>query len=109
MNSIKPPQQLQHELRQFFEGGGHASSSSIARLTQIPQSQIYRNLFGRPKRVSATLRDLCKYASISLVFERPDPRSSAILMDALGEVWDGSDLHARRLADLLFAHQKACL
>lgn len=75
----------------------------------MPQSQIYRNLFGRPKRVSATLRDLCRYASISLECEQPDPRSSAILMDALGAVWDGSELHARRLAELLIAHRKACL
>ncbi|MOA07929.1 hypothetical protein D3C78_1276600 [compost metagenome] len=109
MNRIKSPLQLQHELRQFFGRIGYASSSSIARLTGLPQSQIYRNLFGRPKRVSVTLKELCKYASISVILEQPDPRSSSILMEALGAVWDGSDLHAKRLAELLFAHQKACL
>ncbi|WP_372242346.1 helix-turn-helix domain-containing protein [Pseudomonas sp. ANT_J12] len=109
MNCIKTPIQLQHELRQFFERGGNATSSNIARLTGIAQSQVYRNLYDRPKRVSRTLKDLCNYANISIFTEQLDPRTSPILMEALGTVWDGSEQHAKRLAELLFAHRKACL
>ncbi|MBI6945384.1 helix-turn-helix domain-containing protein [Pseudomonas fluorescens] len=109
MNCIKPPQLLQLELRQFFERGKITSSSAIARMTGISQSQIYRNLYGRPKRVTSTLKALCDYANISIFAEKADPRNSPILMDALGLVWDGTDQHAKRLAELLFAHRKACL
>ena len=110
MNCIKPPSQLRHELRQFFERNGLSSSLRIAKTTGINQSQVYRNLFGHPKRVTKeTLRELCNYANISIYTERADPRDSSILMEALGLIWDGSEIHARRLAELLFAHRKACL
>jgi hypothetical protein len=49
------------------------------------------------------------YAKISLELELPDPRTSDVLMDSLANVWDGSEEHARRLAELLFAHRRACM
>lgn len=109
MNRIKPVPQIQQELRLFFERKGCVSSSSIAKLAGINQSQVFRNLFQEPTRVTSTLRRLCSYAEISEFREPVDPRASSILMEALGAIWDGSDQHARRLAELLFAHQKACL
>lgn len=109
MKCIKSPIQLKNELRQFFGRSGLTTSLSIGKSTGINQSQIYRNLFGQPKRVTETLRELCNYANISVYIEHADPRDSSILMEALGLVWDGSEIHARRLAELLFAHRKACL
>lgn len=109
MNSMKTIRQIQQELRQFFERSGIVSSSGIAKATGINQSQIYRNLYCQPKRVSNTLKELCNYAKISIFAEQVDPRASTILMEALGAVWDGSEQHAKRLAELLFAHRKACL
>lgn len=71
------------------------------------QSQIFRNIFKRPKRVTKTLLRLCKYAKIDAYEDTVDPAQSPALMDALAEVWDGTDAHARKLAKLLFAHHQA--
>ena len=109
MNRIKDVRQIQHELRQFFDRRGIVSSSGISKVTGINQSQIFRNLNLQPQRVTSTLKRLCVYAEISIYYEQADPGTSSILMDALAAVWDGSDQHAKRLAQLLFAHQKASL
>lgn len=107
MNVTKPTHQITSELRKFFAGRGMLTSVSIAEATGINQSQIHRNLFGKPKRLSKTLIYLCKYANVSPLETTLDPRESVVLMEALGAVWDGSDEHACRLADLLFAHSRA--
>jgi hypothetical protein len=73
----------------------------------VGQSQVHRNVFGQPKRLSRSLLQLCKYAEIDAYEGTRDPRESQALMDALAQVWDGSELHARRLAKLLFAHHQA--
>jgi len=107
MNRLKPLPQIVSELLRFFAASGHDTSASIARMTGVNQSQVHRNLFGKPKRLSQTHRHLCKYAKIDVEVEAADPRSSTILMGALSSVWDGTDDHARRLARLLFAHNRA--
>lgn len=107
MNRPKPVHQLVAELLQFFTENGVTTSASIAKATGINQSQIYRNLFSTPKRITKTHLHLCKFASIDPREETVDPRSSEILMEALASVWDGSEDHARRLAHLLFAHSLA--
>lgn len=105
MKRIKSTQEITNELRLFFNQKGAIGSSSIANLSEIGQSQIHRNLFGSPKRLTKTLKGLCEYAKISLYkdVDLPDPASSAILMKALTEVWDGSDEQARRISRFLFA------
>lgn len=107
MNRLKPLNQIVSELLRFFAASGLDTSAAIARQTGINQSQVHRNLFGKPKRITETHRRLCKYAKIDVEVCAADPRSSAILMGALASVWDGSDDHARRLARLLFAHNQA--
>ncbi|MDU8458157.1 MULTISPECIES: hypothetical protein [Pseudomonas syringae group] len=107
MNRPKPLHQLISELLQFFTANGIGTSSSIAKATGINQSQVYRNLFAAPKKVTKTHLRLCKFANIDAREDTLDPRSSEILMEALATIWDGSDDHARRLADLLFAHSRA--
>lgn len=107
MNRLKPLPQIISELLRFFTASGNGTSADIARRTGINQSQIHRNLFGKPKRVTETHRRLCIYAKLSIELEAADPRSNAILMEALESIWDGSDDHARRLARLLFAHNQA--
>lgn len=107
MKRNKPLPQIITELQQFFVDNGFATSAAISRETGLNQSQIYRNLFGIPKRLTKTHLALCKYAKIDAEVEAADPRSSAILMEALTSIWDGSDDHARRLADLLIAHSRA--
>lgn len=107
MKKHKPLPQIVTELLQFFSASGLGTSAAIARETGLNQSQVYRNLFGAPKRLTKTHLRLCEYAKIDVTTEAADPRSSAILMGALTSVWDGSDGHARRLAELLFAHSRA--
>lgn len=112
MNSHKPIRQITTELRAYFAQNGLVTSASIAKATQINQSQVYRNLFDEPKRLSRTLLLLCKYADLDVgspINAQPDPRNCTVLMNALSEVWDGSDDHAKRLADLLFAHDRAAM
>ncbi|MDO9179505.1 MAG: hypothetical protein Q7U16_14485 [Agitococcus sp.] len=83
------------------------TSISIAKSTKINQSQIYRNLFMEPRKISQTLRKLCNISGITMHTERPDPRKSELLMNAIGAVWDGSEEHAKRLATMIFAVKQA--
>lgn len=107
MRKLKQPQALAEELRDKLALEGLAGSSAIARAANLGQPQVYRNLFGRPKKVSRTMCELCKYAHVDAYEGTADPSESKVLMEALATVWDGSDVHARRLAKLLFAHQQA--
>lgn len=107
MICIKDPNTLRLEIRAWFNEQGLDNSLSIAKSVQINQSQIYRNLFQEPRRINATLRKLCIITGINMHIEKPDPRSSELLMDALGAVWDGSEEHARKLAAMIFAIKQA--
>lgn len=112
MISHKPVRQIALELRAYFAEKGFETSASISKAARINQSQVYRNLFREPKRLTKTLRYLCKYADLDIrspVAVVPDPRDCTVLMDVLSEVWDGTDDHAKRLADLLFAHDRAAM
>lgn len=107
MKRLKQTQALVSELRDRFAQDGLNTSTSIARASGLGQPQVYRNLFGRPKKVSRTMRMLCKHAGVDAYEGTSDPRESKVLMEALATVWDGTDAHAGRLAKLLFAHQQA--
>lgn len=109
MKRQKPLSEIVAELRAFFLEKGYETSSSIASATGINQSQVYRNLYSVPKRITRTHVKLCEYAKIDMQGEASDPRSCDVLMDALGAVWDGSEGHAQRLAALLFAHNRAAM
>lgn len=107
MKRLKNPIALAAELRARLADRQLIHSTAIAAASGLGQSQVYRNLFGRPKKVSKTLRALCEYANVNAYEGAADPSESPILMSALGNIWDGSEGHARRLAKLLFAHQRA--
>ncbi|WP_447905151.1 hypothetical protein [Stenotrophomonas sepilia] len=107
MKRLKHPLALASELRDKLALEGLTHSSAIARAANLGQPQVYRNLFGRPKKVSRTIRKLCNYAGVDAYEGASDPSESKVLMEALTMVWDGTDAHAKRLAKLLFAHQQA--
>lgn len=109
MKCIKSVPQIQSELRQFFSQNGFITTVSISKACGMNQSQVHRSLYGKRCRVTQSLKVLCDYANLSLYSGSNDPRESAVLMDALGAIWDGSDKHAKRLAKLLFAHRDANL
>ncbi|MBO9770075.1 MULTISPECIES: hypothetical protein [Xanthomonas] len=107
MKRLKQPHVLAGALKEKLALGGLTSSSAIARASNLGQPQVYRNLFGKPKKVSRTMRQLCEYAEVDAYEGTADPSDSRVLMEALATVWDGTDAHAKRLAKLLFAHQQA--
>jgi hypothetical protein len=109
MRRIKDATVLASELREYFKRKGIESSNGIANVTNINQSQIYRNLFSTPHRVGKTLKELCKYAKIDMYEPVPDPRNSATLIGALSVVWDGSEVHAKKISRALFAIKKVHL
>ena len=109
MRRNKELSQIVAEIRGYFASEGLRTSAAISRVTGINQSQVYRNLFDSPKRFTKTHLRLCEYAKIDIKDEANDPRSSDILMGALASIWDGSEGHARKLADLLFAHSRASM
>lgn len=107
MKRTKPPLALANEVRSRLAERNLVTSAAIARASGLGQSQVHRNLFGRPKKASKTLLALCIYAKVDAYESFTDPSQSQVLMSALGSIWDGSEDHARRLAKLLFAHQRA--
>lgn len=107
MKRTKAPLALAIEIRTRLAERKLVTSTAIAKESGLGQSQVYRNLFGRPKTASKTLLALCEYAGVDAYEGYSDPAQSQILMNALGSIWDGSEAHARRLAKLLFAHQRA--
>lgn len=109
MKRNKELPQIVAEIRSYFASEGLRTSAAISRATGVNQSQVYRNLFDSPKRLTKTHLRLCEYAKIDVQDEAADPRSSDILMGALASIWDGSERHARQLADLLFAHSRASM
>ncbi|WP_185825020.1 hypothetical protein [Xanthomonas sp. SI] len=107
MKRLKHPHTLASELREKLASEGITGSSAIARAAKLGQAQVHRNLFGRPKKVSRTMRQLCEYADVDAYEGATDPSESKVLMEALATVWDGTEAHAKRLAKLLFAHHQA--
>ena len=107
MKRTKAPLALASEVRARLAERQLVTSTAIAKASGLGQSQVYRNLFGRPKTASKTLLALCKYAGVDAYEGHADPTQSQVLMSALSSIWDGSESHARRLARLLFAHQRA--
>ena len=94
-------QELQQKLIDSFQNRGLNTTSSIACTLGLVQSTVYRALYGKPKRITKTIKLLCKYAEIDLIDKNIDPNDSVILMDAIRCIWDGSEEHAKRIAKLL--------
>lgn len=109
MSAYRPVTVLVTEIRQTLAPNGSPNTLRIARETGLTQSNVHRCLCGRPKRVSKTLLALCNYAKISPEIDKPAAASNATLMDAIEQVWDGSEQHARSLARLLIAASNAAL
>lgn len=94
-------QELQQKLIDSFQSKGLNTTSSVAYKLGLVQSTVHRALYGKPKRMTKTLNILCKYAEIDLNDKNIDPNDSAVLMDAIRYIWDGSEEHAKRIARLL--------
>lgn len=92
---------LQKMVFESFALKGLNTSVSIANKCGMTQSTVYRALKGDPKRMTAALDKLCVYANINPNDFTDSPAQSEILMNALKQVWDGTEMHAKKLARLL--------
>lgn len=78
----------------------------LAEKAKVSQSTVSRaqNYSGR-SRPSKGLLALCKYAGIETHLIKPesipDPRKNTVLMEALENVWDGTDKSAKALAKVI--------
>lgn len=90
-------------IRHFMAQNGY-NTNSLAKAAGLQQSSVYRALIPNAGGVNGTHFALCAYADINPLREvHLYPEKNAVLMEALTEVWDGTDRHARVLARLLRA------
>lgn len=95
------PKHIASSLSARFKAAG-ITQSAIADAIGVSQSQVSRVFSGYITRRTKLLEKLCVYASSQLHLEKqPNVRRNAELMAALSEVWDGSDAHARALAQVI--------
>jgi len=110
--SARPPYEIAKELAAFL-AEYNGTQRELADNAGVSQSTISRSRsFHGRSRVSTELKDLCTYAGIEIEVLVPasscDPRENALLMDALREVWDGSDGNAKALAKVIKSLKPLC-
>ena len=75
------------------------TQEEIAKATGHSQSQISRVLSGQTVRRSRVTKDICNYVLWKTTSDhRKSVTQNREMIDALVEVWDGSDEHASALA-----------
>lgn len=77
---------------------------AIATGARVDQASVSRILRKPPRRAGRAFIALCKYATrIDTRKTKHDPRQNFELMKALGAIWDGTDLHADAIAQVILA------
>lgn len=77
------------------------TQKSLGAATGVHQSQISRILQGDCRKVGKNLNKICKYANIETSIPDSPPEQSTALMAALRDTWNGSEQHAKQLAQLI--------
>ena len=77
------------------------SQQQLAYIAKVNQSTVSRILQGHVRKMSKPLERLCNYANIEINQKPPDPAKNQQLMNALRQVWDGTESDAKVLAKLL--------
>ena len=88
-------------IRAFMEAHSY-SQSRLAKEAKVPQSTISRAL-ASPVRLSRTHRQLCNFAGIDIQAAQGRSGARDSLVQAVLDVWDGTDEHAQSIARLLKA------
>lgn len=99
---IDSPSAIAQALQASFKRKGW-NQIDISSKSSIHQSQVCRILSGKFKRCSKNVLKLCKYAEITIVQKKADPRGNEKLMEALSYAWDGTEKHAEIIAKMLMA------
>jgi transcriptional regulator with XRE-family HTH domain len=78
------------------------SQQEIAAALAINQSQVSRIFSGRISRKTDTLMRVCKYVTDrSLSVSPEEVRQNTTLINAIAEVWDGTERDAQLLASVI--------
>lgn len=97
MNSTE----IANQLKKYLEEN-KVTEQSVANATNIDQSYISRIKNGKFKRVTENVKKVCEYARIDLNFvKESSPAEKTILMNAIYEVWDGTEKQAKALAKVI--------
>lgn len=97
---IDSPSHIAAELTRKFKENS-VCQIDASKDSKVSQSQISRILSGQFRRRSKNVNLLCKYANIKFEKHKIDPMRNRVLMDALGETWDGTDHHAKAIAKVI--------
>lgn len=99
----KNSSQLINALKEKFDNGEY-KQSNVANKCNISQSTISRYLENPPIKVTGVLIKLCNYAKIDLFLnDSSKPMNNEILMNALEDVWNGTEIHAKKIARVIRA------
>lgn len=78
------------------------NQQDIALALGINQSQVSRIFRGDIRRHTDTLMRVCKYVESRSLHVSPDEvRNNDLLIEAIADVWDGTEADARILADFI--------
>lgn len=92
---------IQLQLIDSFRSMGLKTTVSVALHCGMTQSTVYRSLYGKPKRLTRSIRSLCNYANMELDRDIPNPAGNMEIMATLRSVWDGTDGQAKHISRLL--------
>lgn len=76
----------------------------LSKATGITQPTLSKFLTGRTKTITPHIRRVLEYAEIEIkagITDARNPADNAILHGALMRAWDGSDGHAKLLAEVI--------
>ena len=98
MNNI----QIAKRLNEYLEEN-KITEQIVAKATNTDQSHVSRIRNGKFKRITEKVKRVCSYASIELNLneEKNDPAKNIYLMEAISEVWDGTNEKAKALARII--------
>ena len=78
------------------------TQEAIATAINVSQSQVSRVLSGAPVRRSKVFDRICKYVdSYSSGIPKEEVCRNPDLIDALSQTWDGTEIHAKALANVI--------
>lgn len=89
------------DVKRWMQRNGY-TQEQLAEIAGVSQAQICRMLTMRVTWHSVALHTLCAEAGIAM-YEEADPSKSTELREALRQVWNGTPIQARAIADLLLA------
>ncbi|MEK0161906.1 hypothetical protein WLQ65_22640 [Pseudoalteromonas piscicida] len=90
----KSTEEVRNELKYFSKDSlQRGDIKEISYNTGVHQSQVGRILKGNFAHISSNVEKICKYANISIYHsnKKTDVNLSNKLINALNEVWDGSE------------------